>query len=51
MVLILKMKPYTLSRGDDPKRYSQSYLDLKEEITEKNTFGCYILEQLFKIIR
>lgn len=45
------MKPYTLSRGDDPKRYSQSYLDLKEEITEKNTFGCYILEQLFKITR
>lgn len=31
----LKNETYTLSRGDDPKRYSQSYLDSKEEITGK----------------
>lgn len=47
------MKPYTLSRGDDPKRYFQSYCKygFKRGNYRKNTSDCYILEQLFKITR
>lgn len=47
------MKPYTLSRGDDPKRYFESYCKygFKRRNYRKNTSDGYILEQLFKITR